>query len=339
MTAAIALHANGNGAAGVPDPARLFEPIAADLRRVAEIFDRELHSDVPYVAELSRHIGGFRGKMLRPALVLLTARACGTVTRHHHTLAAVVEMVHVATLVHDDVLDESRLRRNRATVNQRWGNEAAVLLGDFLISHSYHLCSSIPDTEAARLVGAATNAVCEGEMLQVSRRGDFALTEAEYFRIIRGKTGMLTGLAARLGARYAGAGPEVCEAMHRYGTDLGMAFQIVDDVLDLTGDPAEVGKTLGTDLSKGKLTLPLIHLLSHGDSAARAAALAALRDDPVGRAAEIRRRLDDAGSLDHALSVAEGFVQSARTCLDLLVESDARDLLSATAEFVLHRRR
>jgi octaprenyl-diphosphate synthase len=321
------------------NPTELYRPIAADLRRVEEVVERELATDVPYLADMVRHIGGFRGKMLRPALVILSGRACGTVTDVHDTLAAVVEIVHVATLVHDDVLDEAEIRRRRATVNQRWGNEAAVLLGDFLISHAYHLCSSLPDVEASRLVGAATNTVCEGELMQVGRRGDFDLSEADYIEIIRRKTACLTGLSARLGAKHAGATPRIAERMYGYGEHLGIAFQIVDDVLDLLGDEKEVGKSLGTDLVKGKLTLPLIHLLRRSHGRKREELEELLRRRPRSNLAEVRRRLAAAESLEYAMGAAEGHVEAALDCLSELPGSSAKDLLTQSAEFVVRRRR
>jgi octaprenyl-diphosphate synthase len=322
----------------------LADLVAADLTAVEEVFDAELATDVPSVRGLVAHIGGFRGKMLRPTLLLLTAKALGGVNRHHHTLGAVVEMVHVSTLVHDDVLDESRVRRGRSTVNQRWGNETAVLLGDFLISHAYHLCSLVGDAEAARLVGAATNTVCEGELLQVSHRGDWDLTEAEYEDIVARKTGELTAVSCLLGAKYAGASPRQAAAMARYGRALGVAFQIADDVLDLFGEEAEAGKSLGTDLVKGKATLPMIHLLAHlgrgpGGEARRAETVARLREDPTAALPDIRRRLASAGSLDYALSVAESRIRQAVDCLCELPPGPARDALARAAEMSIRRRR
>lgn len=327
-----------DGAAGL---AVLFDAIGDDLAEVARIFDAELTTDVPTVRPMLAHVGGFRGKMLRPALVILSGRAAGGTGPHHRTLAAVVEMVHVATLVHDDVLDESRLRRGRASVNQRWGNEAAVLLGDLLISHAYHLCSSVPDHAAARLVGAATNVVCEGELLQVHRRGDLTLSEAGYFDIIRRKTGCLTALSCRLGARWAGAEPHVIEALARYGERLGMAFQIADDVLDLTGDDAEAGKQLGTDLAQGKLTLPLIHLLSATTAPAERRALEGLltADRPADGIAELRTRLASAGSIAHARRTADRFIAEAVAELSVLPSGPARDHLALAATLVTRRRK
>src|SRR5262249_25288331 len=207
------------------------------------------------------HLQHYRGKRLRPALLLLTARACGRVTPAHHTLAAVAEMIHTATLVHDDVLDDAALRRHVQTVNAGWGNQTSILLGDYLFTHAFHLSSTIGDARACELIGEATNRVCEGELHQVCERGNLDLTEAEYLDIIDGKTAELTSCCCRLGALYSGATTGVVEQLSRYGRWLGVAFQIADDLLDLVGEERTTGKSLGTDLDQQKLTLPLIYLL------------------------------------------------------------------------------
>ncbi len=201
------------------------------------------------------------GKRLRPALVLLSAQACGGIRPEHVTLAAMAELIHTATLVHDDVLDEATIRRHLDTINARWDNEASILLGDYLFARAMCLASSLDDTFACRVVSESARNMCEGELRQIESRGNYDLTESDYFEIIAGKTAALTACCCRLGAHYAGAEPAVCEALARYGHDLGIAFQIADDVLDLSGDEAVVGKSLGTDLVKQKATLPLIRLL------------------------------------------------------------------------------
>ena len=207
---------------------------------------------------------GFRlgGKRLRPALVLLSAQACGGIRPEHVPLAAMAELIHTASLVHDDVLDEATIRRHLDTINARWDNEASVLLGDYLFARAMCLASSLDDAFACRLISESARNMCEGELKQIESRGDYDLSESDYFEIIAGKTAALTACCCRLGAHYAGAEPAVCEALARYGHDLGVAFQIADDVLDLLGDEAAVGKSLGTDLRKQKATLPLIRLLA-----------------------------------------------------------------------------
>ena len=315
----------------------LYAPVRHDLNAVERIFDEELVGELPFVGELCDTVRSYRGKMLRPALLLLTARATGTLVPAHHTLAAVVEMVHMATLVHDDVLDEAGERRRRPTVNNIAGNVAAVLLGDYLISHAFHLCSGLRDQYASRRIGATTNTVCEGELLQNHLCGRDDMGEDAYFRIVRGKTGALTATACELGARYAGAGEEVMASAQRYGMACGVAFQIVDDVLDVMGEPSMVGKTLGLDAALGKLTLPAIHALAHGDPAD----IDELRDILHRRRTVSRQRVRDllcaSSSVEYAVNVAHEHVHRALAELDLLPESDAKTSLSLLAGFIVDR--
>ncbi len=245
--------------------------IGEDLLRVEAIFQEELQSPQPCVRDIFAHVSRFRGKRLRPMLLLLSAQATGGINQNHRVLSAVVEMIHTATLVHDDVLDEAETRRHVATVNARWNNETSVLYGDFLFTHAFHLAASLESTQACRMIGRATNIVCEGELSQISERGNVNLDEARYLEIIDGKTAELCALCCQLGAIYAQANPETIAALEEYGRSLGLAFQIADDLLDLLGSEAETGKSLGTDLQKQKLTLPLIRLVgtaSETDAAA-----------------------------------------------------------------------
>lgn len=328
-----------DGPTGTMRLAELYAPIADDLRRGQEILADELISDQAFISDLCRHVGQFHGKLLRPALLLLVGKACGAIRPAHHTLAAVVELVHIATLVHDDVLDEADIRRRAATVNRLWGNERAVLMGDFLYSHAFHLCSSLESQFAARLIGQTAITVCEGEMMQVTNRGHFELTEPEYLDIITRKTAALVEACCHLGARYAGADDKTVTRLRAFGRSLGVAFQIVDDLLDLTGDEAEVGKSLGRDLCEGELTLPLIHFLREAEPTPRAELLAILRGDGTAccrRAAELLR---DTDSLDYARLTAAEHVAQARAALSCLPPTAARDALSAMADFVIARRR
>ena len=316
-----------------------YQPIAADLARAQQVFDDELRCDQPFINDLARHVGQYHGKMLRPALVLLCGRACGEVSESHHICAAVVEMVHLATLVHDDILDEADTRRRVATVNRLWGNERAVLLGDYLISHAFHLCSRLDSQHASRRIGATTNAVCEGEMMQVANRENFALTEKQYLEIIRRKTAALIGVSCELGGWCANASERIVAALHAFGERIGVAFQIVDDVLDLCGEEEVVGKSLGRDIAKGKPTLPIVHYLGSAAKAARESMLGLLRDSEIaGNAAEISRRLLYHGSVAYAQEVASGMIRGAIESLDALPASPTRSTLAAMAEFVVSRR-
>lgn len=316
----------------------LFGPVADDLRDAADVFRAELDTDQSAVRELSEYIERYHGKQLRPALLLLVACANGRVSADHHTLAAVVEMVHIATLVHDDVLDEGNIRRQAETVNRRWGNEQAVLLGDLLFSHAYHLCSSLADQFAARLIGRTAVLLCEGELMQNANRGNFALVEETYFEIIRRKTAVLTGICAQLGARYAGAPGELEQRMYAFGERIGIAFQIVDDLLDIRGSEDVVGKSLGRDIEKGKLTLPLIHFLATQARARRDEMRELLANDSVDRIARIAALLHASDSIAYTENRAHEQIQAALAELEHLPESDARASLRALAEFVLARR-
>ncbi|MCA9286582.1 MAG: polyprenyl synthetase family protein [Phycisphaerales bacterium] len=316
------------------------DPIAqqlrAELAAVEAIFDRQLASDMPAVNGLCRHVERYRGKMLRPTLVLLCGLASGRrrIDQGHRVVAAVAEMIHMATLVHDDVLDDAQVRRRGATVNQLRGNEVAVMLGDYLISNAFHLCSTIGDPSINLALGEITNTLCEGELVQLHHRDNLSLDEATYFEIIRRKTASLVGGCCRLGARLSGADEAVSSALGAFGLSLGVAFQIQDDLLDLEGKPEVVGKSLGRDLDKGKLTLPIIVHLAEAGPDARLEALELIeRRESEG----LLQRLVDSGAIDAARSRAVSLVNDAKMQLAVLVDGPARDLLQAMAEAVVDR--
>jgi octaprenyl-diphosphate synthase len=317
-------------------PLDLSGPIAADLEEVERLLLHSLRNRHKRVAQVVDHVRHYRGKRLRPVLLLLTARACGRVTPAHHVLGAVVEMIHTATLVHDDVLDGARLRRRVATVNAVWGVQTSVLLGDYLFTHAFHLASTV-DVTACRLIGEATDRVCEGELCQVLHRGNLDLTEAEYFDVIDGKTAALTACCCRLGALYAGASAETVEALARFGRFVGQAFQIADDLLDLVGDEKATGKSLGTDVEQGKLTLPLIHLLQSGPEGLAARARQVLSGADNHRREALRPWLLEAGSLEYARRRALDLTAQARAELSCLPPSPCRSILEAMTDRVVHR--
>ena len=269
--------------------------------------------------------------------MLLTAKASGTINADHAVLAAVVEMIHTATLVHDDILDESLIRRHAATVNAEWGNETAVLMGDYLFTHAFHLAASLETTLACRWIGHATNLVCEGEMQQVNNRGNFDLDEEAYFSIIRGKTAELTAVSCRLGAHYAGAPESTVRAMDDYGRDLGVAFQIADDVLDLWGEERATGKSLGTDLEKQKLTLPLIRLLETSTPEAAESIRRLLADAKPADRSTVRDLLDQSEALSYAWNQAEHYARKAAKALDILPDSPAKTVLRTLTHYVVGR--
>ncbi len=315
----------------------LFAPIQAELAEAERIFQDELSSRFPFVQALVEHCGDYQGKRLRPALVLLSAKACGRITDDHPVLAAVVEMIHTAPLVHDDVLDESLVRRHAATVNAEWGNETAVLLGDYMFTHAFHLAASLDSTRACRWIGRATNKLCEGEMQQVHHRGNLDLDEASYFAIIEGKTAELTAVSCQLGAHYAGADDEVCDALDRYGRNLGIAFQIADDVLDIWGEERATGKSLGTDIEKQKLTIPIIRLLETGEPETVELARRLLNEAKAESRRRLRPLLEESGALDYSWKKARRHVQQAIDALDVLPPSDSKSVLVVLAEYVVHR--
>lgn len=330
--------------------AAISQRLNVDLADVESRFAAELISDLPCVNRLVTHIERYRGKMLRPTLVLVSAMASevDAPTRdEQRVVATVVEMVHMATLVHDDILDEAAMRRRGETINELSGNETAVMLGDYLISHAYHLCSSVGRADISRTIAEATNVVCEGELLQLANRNNLDLDEQTYFEIIRRKTASLCGVCCRVAAVLNGSPRPVADALYGFGEKLGVAFQIVDDVLDLTGDEATVGKTLGRDLEKGKLTLPMIRYLADADPTDRAALsamLSALRDtgetDP--RHAEalnrVRDRLRESDTLAYSRQWASRLVAGAKdSVIEHVPESTARQLLLDMADAVLTR--
>ena len=315
----------------------LTDCIADELRAVDRVFSEELASDLPCVNVLVRHVSRFRGKMLRPLLLLLAGKACGRVDDAHVTLAAVVEMVHMATLVHDDVLDEAELRRKGATINHLRGNEAAVMLGDYLISHSFHLCSSLDSQLASRVIGRTTNRVCEGELLQIDNRNNLDLSEETYLEIISRKTASLCATCCMLGATYAGAGEARVGQLELYGLSLGIAFQIQDDILDLVGEEQTVGKTLGSDIEKGKMTLPMIHFLRTAPQEHRSLLRSLLQSNDADKAERIRNLILPSGSIEYARGRAQAFVDRARGALLSLPDTDARRVLDTMAGFVVSR--
>jgi octaprenyl-diphosphate synthase len=313
------------------------ETIKKELAAVEQLFTDELATDLNCVNTLIKHVSRFRGKMLRPTLVLLAGKACGQLTDAHSVLATVVEMVHMATLVHDDVLDEAELRRKGATINHLRGNEAAVLLGDYLISHSFHLCSSLDSQFASRIIGRTTNQVCEGELLQIHHRNNLDLDEETYFQIIRRKTASLCATCCLLGAKYAGASEVRMSQLELYGLSLGTAFQIQDDILDIVGDPNTVGKTLGLDLEKGKLTLPIIHYLRTAPPEKRERMRTLVEDASPDRIDRVRQLLLNSESIAYARHAAGDHVSRARAALTDLPDSKSKRLLDAMAEFVADR--
>jgi octaprenyl-diphosphate synthase len=316
----------------------LYAPIAEELEAVETLLEQELSSDNPFVDRLAQH--GFRlgGKRLRPALVLLSAKACGGVRPEHLTLAAMVEVIHTATLIHDDVLDEATIRRHLDTVNARWNNEVSILLGDYLLARAICLASSLDDNFACRAISESARHMCEGELRQIESRGNYDVSEADYLDIIAGKTAALTACCCGLGSHYAGAPLPVCEALSRYGHDLGVAFQIADDVLDLVGEEAAVGKSLGTDLLKQKATLPLIRLLGTVTPSERAEIARLLSASSNHHRDILRPWFERHDAISYAKERAREFTRRASAELAALPGTDASRALIGLTKFVVDRR-
>lgn len=316
--------------------AELYSPITEELSRVEEVLTEELSSRFSFVNELLNKSHRLSGKRLRPALLLLFAKACGTVSDHHVRLAAAIEMVHTATLIHDDILDSAEQRRHEATLNHEYGNQSAILTGDFLFSHAFYLTSTLPTTFAAQEIGKSTNTVCEGEMRQIGTQSRFDISEDEYFEIIDSKTAVLCSCAAKLGAHYAQASEPISESAGQFGTQLGIAFQIVDDLLDITGNESETGKSLGTDLEQQKPTLPLIHFLQTLSPGERREFIHLLRQDELS-VTQVQKKLMAANSFQYARQKAVEFADHAAAALAPIPDCDAKTVLAALPRFVLDR--
>ena len=315
----------------------LYAPVREELNQVERLLRQELRSDYPFVDRLVKHGSRLGGKRLRPALVLLSAKASGRLKPEHLVLAAAVEMIHTATLIHDDVLDEATLRRHLDTVNARWDNEASILLGDYLFTRSICMVSSLDGTFACRAIGEAAQTMCEGELRQIENRGNYDLAEEEYLRIIADKTAALTACCCRLGSHYAGAQPAARDALTRFGRHLGVAFQIADDLLDLLGDEAATGKSLGTDLLKQKPTLPLIRLLSQATGQDRVALLELLSRSGNHHRHLLRPWLDRFDAVSYSREKALWYTRRAGEELHKLPATEVRDLLKGLTQFAVTR--
>ncbi|MGY6553859.1 MAG: polyprenyl synthetase family protein [Wenzhouxiangella sp.] len=310
---------------------------AADRRAVDALIRQRLASDVVLVNQISQHIIGGGGKRLRPLIHLLCARAAGYRGEHHIQLAAVIEFIHTATLLHDDVVDESGRRRGQETAHRIWGNAASVLVGDFLYSRSFQMMVEIESLEVMRILADTTNTIAEGEVLQLMQMGNADLAEADYFRVISDKTACLFAASARLGGVLAQRSTADCESLAEFGLKLGQAFQIADDVLDYQADGAELGKNIGDDLAEGKVTLPLILALERSQGSQRELLRAAIANGDTDRILDVLDILRATSSLDDALAHARELAQQAEDCLSILSSSPERSALALLARYAVDR--
>jgi len=316
----------------------LLAPVAGGMERMRAILAAQIDESSPAVRDMTDHVARFHGKQLRGALVLLAGEATGNSTDEHAAVAAIVELIHLATLVHDDILDGAEVRRRVACVNQRWDNQVAVLLGDFLYARAFALSTQLSSRLCSRLLAETTRILCVGEIEQSTRRYDFEMSQEVYESIAAAKTASLYAAACELGARYPGGNEELGARMARAGRNMGLAFQIIDDCLDLTGEQEIVGKSVGTDVEDGKITLPVLFVYQRADERTRAAMRDAYtRPGLVDRRAALRAACDLSLGLELAQARAGALVEEARAELARLADSGARRSLDAAFSFVLSR--
>lgn len=313
--------------------------VAEDLSAVNQIILDRMQSQVEMIPQLAGYLIAAGGKRLRPVLTLAAANMCGYQGEHHRLLAAVVEFIHSATLLHDDVVDESDLRRGRKTANALFGNAASVLVGDFLYSRSFQLMVELERVEVMRILADTTNAIAEGEVLQLLHIRNPDTDEAAYLKVIERKTAVLFAAATRLGALLAGADAQVQQALYDYGMALGYAFQIADDVLDYSADETALGKHLGDDLAEGKATLPLIHAIRHAPEATATRLRGIVSEGEVEAMPEVLAAIDATGGIAYSRSRAEEYAAAAEAALDGLATNDAVAALRGLARYAVRRDR
>jgi len=312
---------------------QLKQLLDTDMAAVDATIRDRLRSEVVLVNQVSEYIINGGGKRLRPALVVLSAKAFGYSGHHHHNLAAVVEFIHTATLLHDDVVDESALRRGRATASALFGNAASVLVGDFLYSRAFQMMVEVNDIRVMRTLADATNTIAEGEVLQLLNCHDADVGTASYLHVIHCKTAKLFEAAMRLGAILSGAGEATEQAAAQYGMHLGTAFQLVDDVLDYSGDEQETGKNLGDDLAEGKPTLPLIYAMQHGDARQSALVRAAIVHGDIAQFADVLEVIKQTGALEYTRQQAQHESDAACMALTVLPDTNYKQSLLQLADF------
>ena len=307
------------------------------MQAVDQLIHERLRSDVLLINQLGQYIVNSGGKRLRPLLVLLAANACGYSGRYHLNLAAIVEFIHTATLLHDDVVDASELRRGRETANALWGNEASVLVGDFLYSRAFEMMVEVGNMRIMEIMAQTTNTIAEGEVMQLLNCHDPDTSELQYMEVIRCKTAKLFEAAARIGAVLGGQPPAIEEAIAAYGMHLGTAFQLIDDVLDYSADATEIGKNIGDDLAEGKPTLPLIYVLRKGTPEQVAVVREAIEHGGRDDIEAVQKAIESVGGIAYTAQSARSAAEQAMQSLQSLPASPYRDALYALAEFSVSR--
>jgi octaprenyl-diphosphate synthase len=312
----------------------IVEPVQPFLEQVAATLAEQIDAFDPQISQYARYALTNQGKQLRPVMVALSGGAAGKLNESLVTVAAIIEMVHLATLVHDDVMDEAEIRRRRPTLAANWGNQISVLVGDCLFARALELAASFPTPDVCRAVAAASNTVCAGEILQTQQRRNFEFTRAEYFKVLEMKTAELFALSCELGAALSGGTPSHRAALRRYGLSLGTAYQIYDDCLDVFGSEAAVGKSLGTDLANGKLTLPILVVLENGTPADQARVGEYIRQWEPGSLPQLLDLLERYDAHAEARRVIMGYLNEARRALSPLADTVSRTALNSLADFL-----
>ncbi len=307
------------------------------MRAVDQVIRQSLHSEVVLINQVADYIINSGGKRLRPALVLLSAGVFGKVNTHHHTLAAVVEFIHTATLLHDDVVDESSLRRGRATANTLFGNAASILVGDFVYSRAFQMMVDVQNMRVMEILSEATNIIAEGEVLQLLNINDADISDEDYLRVIHYKTAKLFEAATRLGAVICDAPPETEAALAEYGMRIGTAFQLIDDVLDLSGESEQIGKNLGDDIAEGKPTLPLLYAMRHGNAQQKNLIRKAIEQGGLNDISEVIQAVKETGALDYVRSIAETEAKLACQAIEKLPKNQHYQSLIDLAHFAVNR--
>jgi octaprenyl-diphosphate synthase len=313
------------------------ELVCEDLEMLDATIRHRLSSDVALINQVAEYIIGGGGKRLRPLLVITAARACGYRGVHHTDVAAVIEFIHTATLLHDDVVDRSDLRRGKDTANSVFGNEASVLVGDFLYSRAFQMLTEIGEVRVMSVLARATNVIAEGEVLQLMNCHDPDTTEKRYLDVIRRKTAMLFEAGTRVAAILADQGPGIETSLTEYGMRLGVAFQLQDDVMDYSASAEQMGKNMGDDLAEGKPTLPLIHAMTHGTEEERMAIRKAIEEGGLDELDTVRSAIESTGGLEYTARLATEEADAAIAALDSLPDSTHRDALAALARIAVAR--
>jgi octaprenyl-diphosphate synthase len=315
---------------------KAYIPIEKDLEAMEALLSAEMTSDEPFLLEFLDHFAKYRGKRVRPALLFLFGRALGEVDEAHIRVGAGAELVHVATLIHDDILDEASVRRQIKTPNSLWGNERAVLLGDWVFAKAFEIVTAVGDIHVVSRMVSTSREVCQGEMLQICHRHDLAIEEERYLSLIRLKTGSLFAFCVEMGAYLSGVRGEELKTIRKYGENIGTAFQIIDDCLDIMGKEDVVGKSLGTDVAKGKMTLPIIRALRTLPDAGRTRLEEAFMGDN-GRA-EVKERVEESGAVQYAKELAGQYTETAKASLVSIDGSPLRERMEELADFVIARK-